>query len=66
MGDQKGTAEGQSISEEMCMLKYGRGDSHESDGTVEMRKGRGDRAVASVAEQRELLQSETLQMYIPM
>ena len=48
------------------MLKYGRGDSHESNGTVEMRKGRGGRAVASVAEQRELLQSETLQMYIPM
>ena len=45
------------------MLKYGRGDSHESNGTVEMRKGRGGRAVASVAEQRELLQSETLQMY---
>ena len=31
-----------------------------------MRKGRGGGAVASIAERRELLQSETLQMYIPM
>ena len=34
--------------------------------TVEMSKGRGGGAVASVAERRELLQSETFQMYIPM
>ena len=42
------------------MLKYGRGDSHESNGTVEMRKGRGGGAVASAAERQELLQSQTL------
>ena len=42
------------------------GDSHESNGTVEIGKGRGGEAVTSVAERRELLQSETLQMYIPM
>jgi len=60
--------EEQSISEKMCTLKMGGAiaTKAESNGTVEMRNGRGGWAVASVAERRELLHSETLQMCTPM